>query len=555
MKKYRWNISLLVIPVFLQLSSLAQPGNDAAIFQSMQGELQRNKQQLQLPGYPAPFSLAYSLKVVSNFEVAGTLGAVTNSFVRDKGVVGEVNLLIGDFHRTNDFAYDGSGGVRTALPVDLDDNEIRRNYWMATDMAYKMALQQYVSKETYLKANPKSPEEEEMDDYSDQKLMDRIVAEVPEYQSNQKLWEERVARLSAIFSKYPQLQNSSVVVSGINSTIYKVNSSGLKIKEPLSHATIAAVASVVGCDGVRFADSWSLTVATPQDLPAPEELEKRITAFAEGLMRLSQLEPIQEYYTGPVLFEDGACVQIFSDNLLKAGQLLAWRKPEGKPNQITFESRMGRKIVDDRLTVKNYTGLNSYNGTALFGHYDVDAEGIAPEKELVLIENGILRRQLNGRIPTLKAPLSTGSSRFTLAADRVAFATAPATIHVASENGLKAEKMKKALLKAAADEKLKYAYIVRKVSGQASLIYRVDTKTGEETQVRAGDFSGIDLTKLKMREVSEDEQVSNYLFYSQIPSSLICPKTILLEGVEMNVPKLRKEKKDALTFPLQRTDS
>ena len=556
MKKYRWNICLLIVFVMLQLSAWAQTSVDAVIFRAMQDELQRNKEQLKLPGYGTPFFLAYSLKVVSNFEVSGSLGAVTNSFFQDRSVVGNVRLLTGDYHRTNDFMYEGGNGIRTSLPADLDGNEIRRNFWMATDAAYKMALQQYASKQAYLKSNPKSAEEEQVDDFSNQKVTDRIVTEEPAFQFDQKLWEKQIARLSAIFSKYSQLQNSSVTISGLNSMIYKVNTDGLKIKEPLSQVTLSATASVIACDGVKLGDNWSLTVAAPQDLPSVEELEKRITEFAENLMRLSQLEPIKEYYAGPVLFEKGACVQVFRDNLLRSGQLMAWRKPEGKPSRLTFDGRIERKILDGRLTVKNYTALKSYNGTSLLGHYEIDAEGIAPEKELVLIESGILRRQLNGRIPTLKAPLSTGSSRFSLAPNQVSFATAPGTIHIAGKDGLKPEKMKKALLKAAAEENLKYAYIVRKMAGQASLIYRVDTKTGEETQVRAGDFAGIDLMKLKrLREISAREQVVNYLFNGQQPASMICPEAVLMEDVEMNVPQLRKEKKDALTFPLQRTQN
>ena len=42
-----------------------------------------------------------------------------------------------------------------------------------------------------------------------------------------------------------------------------------------------------------------------------------------------------------------------------------------------------------------------------------------------------------------------------------------------------------------------YLYIVRKFAGQASLVYKVDVKDGKETMVRAGNFSPINLPKLK----------------------------------------------------------
>lgn len=136
---------------------------------------------------------------------------------------------------------------------------------------------------------------------------------------------------------------------------------------------------------------------TPGELPSLEELKKQITAFAEHLSKLRKAEPIQEYYSGPVLFEDAACQQVFSDNLLNSGGLLAYRKPvNGKP-QKTLEDRVGRKIVDSRITIRNYMALNRYNNVPLVGCYEIDAEGGGPEKETVLVENGILKRFLNGR--------------------------------------------------------------------------------------------------------------------------------------------------------------
>lgn len=84
-------------------------------------------------------------------------------------------------------------------------------------------------------------------------------------------------------------------------------------------------------------------------------------------------------------------------------------------------------------------------------------------------------------------------------------------------------------------------------------MYRVDVRTGQEVQVRAGDFIGVNLMKLKrLREFSEKEQVANYLLGGQSPSSIICPEAILLEDIEINVSKVHKERKNVLTFPLAR---
>ena len=546
--------SMLLAGVFMLVGSwqvMAQNKKDAMIFQAMQDEMQRNMEKLHLPGNSKPFFLDYTLKFNTNFEIAGSLGSIINSIRRDSTAVGSVRLLVGDYHRSNDFRYDGAGH-RISIPSDGDYNLIRHQLWMATDAAYKDALQQYVGKMGYLKNNPLSPEEEQIDDRTQQEVTCRATDKTA-YQLDEKVWKERIAKLSAIFLRYPKLQNTTVVMHGLASMTYKTTSEGLKLQVPDGQVTIVARASVLGTDMVRINDSWSITVSTPEELPEMVDLEKQITAFAEGLIHLAQLEPVKEYYAGPVLFADAACMNVFTTNLLQPGQLVAYRRPAGSPAGNTFDGRFERKIIDSRLTVKNLTALKSYNGTPLLGHYDLDAEGIAPAKELTLIENGILRKQLNGRIPTLKAPLSTGSTRFALTPDQVYAGTAPGVLHISCSKGLKMEKMKQALRKSAREENLPYAYIIRKMAGQASLVYRVDTQTGEETQVRAGELANIDLMKLKrLTAISAQEQVSNYLYNTLYPSSLIYPKAILVEDVEINAASLRKEERTPLVFPLER---
>lgn len=553
MKKYKLNVVLALFVALTNISVYAQKVNHSVIFRAMEDELLRNKEELKLSGYESPFFLSYTLKATSSYEIAATLGAITNSVSQLDNVIGSVRLMIGNYHRTNDFSYDGGLGIRALLPLDGDYDEIRRNFWLATDKAYKIALQQYASKKAYLQSKPKSMEEEAMDDFSKQSVGKEVVVEEMKQKLDQQLYENRLKKLSAIFKRYPQLQSSMVILSGVSSYVYKVSSEGLKMRIPIGQSTIAVSASVLSSDGERISDNWTYTVSSINDFPSEVELEKQITEFADNLISLSQAPPMEEYYAGPILFENSACVSIFMDNLLRSGQLLAWRKPEGKPDRLTLDGRIDRKILDSRLSVKNYSTLKMYNEVPLLGYYEVDAEGIVPPKELSLIEDGILKRQLNGRIPTLKAPLSTGSSRFSLAASQVYFATAPGTLHIVGEEGFKMEKMKKALIKAAVEENLKYAYIVRKIAGKATLMYRVDVKTGEEVQVRAGDFIGINLMKLKrLRELSAKEQVVNYLLGGQCPSSIICPQAILLEDIEVNVPKVQKERKNVLTFPLER---
>ena len=150
----------------------------------------------------------------------------------------------------------------------------------------------------------------------------------------------------------------------------------------------------------------------------------------------------------------------------------------------------------------------------------------------------------------MKTPYSTGSSRYLY--NNVAYTTAPGTIHVQVDKGMKPEKMKKALIKAAKEEGLDYAYIVRRSGGMNSLLYRVDVKDGKETLMRTADVAGITLPKIKrVLEISSKENVSNYIL-NDVLSSLIYPSAILIEDVEIGEVPLKTEKKPVLAYPLQR---
>ena len=518
----------------------------------MQDELQRNKAELALPGMDKPFYLSYSLGRFRQFEVVGELGAITNSLELPWRGVGSSQLLLGDYNNTNDTRFVGQF-MKVGMPAEADYDMIRRNFWLVSDAAYKMALREAAAKEAALKSNPQTQEEAQLPDLVKAEPITKIVESKVPYEIDIKKWENTIRELSAIFKNYKEIYNSSVGISGLDMEVYKQTSEDVTMKQPVTYANLFAQGYVTTEDGVRIGDALSILVARPQDMPSLEDLKKKVTAFAENLMKLRNAPVVEEFYSGPVLFEDGASSSIFVNNLLNQGGLFAYRKPIGQAGGRTLEGHIGRKIIDNRLTVKNYTSLEKYDGTPLLGAYEIDAEGVIPEKEMTLVDKGILRQMLNGRVPSLKTQHSTGSSRFVMTGSDIVYATAPGTIHIQVDKGTKQDKMKKALIKAAKDEGLDYAYIVRSIAGPASRIYKVDVKDGSETQVRFGDVSAINLAKIKrVLDISSKENVSNYILNRQVLSSLIYPASVLIEDVEINKSEPKKEKEPVLKFPLQR---
>ena len=125
---------------------------------------------------------------------------------------------------------------------------------------------------------------------------------------------------------------------------------------------------------------------------------------------------LSDTYKGPVMFEDMAAVYPFTENLLTLNKLYA--KVILAPNDKALGKKIGKKILDPRIDIVNYTSLPEYNGTKLMGAYSIDADGIKPEAEIPLIEKGILKQILNRATPTEHAMHSTGSARFTNNPDR-----------------------------------------------------------------------------------------------------------------------------------------
>ncbi len=552
MKRFNRYI-LAVVAMFTAVAAYSQTPDDKAIIDAMKSEMNRNKENLQLPGYTTPYFLSYAFCRSHQFNVSASLGAITSTHDRPWTAHGTTRLQTGDYHRNSDPFYHGQFG-RVVMPADANEQAIKNGFWTFSDMLYKAALKNYAAKVAIRTNNPLTPEEEAMDDFSQIEPIVRVVERKAEFEYDHKEWEKRIAELSAVFNEYPELMNSRVVMSGLEMVIYKTTTEGVETIIPLSLMSVSAVAMVRTEDGYSFSDSWQLVSQTPGQMPSQEEMIKQVRKFAESLTKLRTVKPIEEYYAGPVLFEDGAALGVFTSNLFAPQTaLIAGRTRIDRQAAPTIENRIGKKIIDSRLTVKNYSTLAKYNNTQLMGAYEIDAEGVVPEKEITLVENGIMRRMLNSRVPTLKNPTSTGRSRYVLSATDIAFVTAPGTVHISVSKGIKHDKMKKELIKAVKEEGLEYGYIVRKNAGLATQIFRVSAKDGSETQVGACSVTKVELAKIKrLLAVSSRENVANIILNNATLASFIYPSAILVDDVEINKTDAKKSQAPSLEFPLKR---
>lgn len=545
--------NLLIIFLLLLVGVCkAQKQEDVTIFTAMNDEQLRSLHNLALPMMSKPFYISYTVAASRQYSVTASLGAVITSLELPYSLVGSAALFLGDYNQTSDSRYMGQFLSRK-LGSEPDYNEIRRGFWSCSDEAYKLSLEENAAKRSYLEANPYE-KTAGLPDLMPTRGFEKLVEPQAPYVFDMQATEKIARELSGVFKKYPFIIGSEVSLQGADMMFYKLTTENVIMKQPLSFVELYVQGSVMTSMGEAIRDSYIRLFRNPQELSDLEGLKKAVTDFADGLMRLKEAEVLDEDYSGPVLLEGEAVKAVFASNLLGEEGICAHRPAiAAEEVRATLEGKIGKKILDPRLTVKNHSNLKEYNGNFLIGTYEIDAEGVMPAAEEVLIENGILKKMLNGQVPTDKVRYSTGSARFLPIRTDVIYATAPGTLEVTSEKGLKPEAMKKALLKVAKEKKLDYAYIVRKLSAESSLIYRVDVKSGEETQVRFGKLSPLNWSKLKnIGEISSVSNVYNFFMNGGALVSMVCPASLLMQNVDITQMKTQKNKMPVLKFPLQR---
>jgi len=256
----------------------------------------------------------------------------------------------------------------------------------------------------------------------------------------------------------------------------------------------------------------------------------------------------------------------------------------------SLDDKIDKKVVSNLLTIKATPKLKQFDGKNLIGSYDVDAEGVAPESELMLIEKGILKTMLNGRTPNQNVKQSNGHYGYKFVGPLLMPGVGPTVITVTASETVSDKELKKKLLEKAKEEGLKYAYTVSKLkcsnSGASEgfsvfsimsmagdmgkkgglskpiTMTRINVETGKEETVRAGNISGLTIASLKkLLGISDRQFVYNTLHsdkggggissifsfaigiggdgggISGKPASFIVPSSILVEELDIQKDK------------------
>jgi predicted Zn-dependent protease len=382
------------------------------ILRALHDEIQRSRA-LTVPNLEKPYFIQYLLDDSDSFDVAAMLGGLT-SRRRDRFRNLDVSVRVGDykFDNTNYVGSDFTFGSRYDLerfPLEDAYPVLRRYLWLATDTAYKSAVEAISRKRAALRNLTVN---DQLNDFAKAEPM-RLIHDFSKLTIDEDAWTNRVRALSAIFDNYPDIEASGVELNSDEGGYYLVNSEGTEIKVPDRTTYLRARARAQAADGMTVRDAVTFQTKDPALLPGQAELTQAVQTLAQNVNALAHA-PKGEDYSGPVLFEGVAGPQVFAEVL---GQNLALtRRPVtegGRGGGVAtseYDGRIGARVLPESFDVVDDPTQKQWRGRPLFGSFEVDREGVAP-KPLHVIEKGILKGYLLTREPVRGYEGSNGRAR------------------------------------------------------------------------------------------------------------------------------------------------
>ena len=589
MKRVLPAVALGFAGAFFAASFSAPPAaaddNDHTL-EAMRDEMARSKARLELKipgtGTPVrPYYIEYRLldldvrTMVAEFGAIVSSTTVRNRFMSVEARVGNYKLDSSNF--ISDDAFRGFIGSTGSVGIDRDYNSLRQDLWIATDQAFKEAVEQFSRKQAYLNSLARPTN---IDDFSQEPAVKLVEPRVePDWTSRN--WEAEARETSAALRGFSEMYSSRVAYHIIYATEYLLTSEGTEIRISHTLSAVEAGMETQAEDGMPVHNFYATYAARPADLPTVPQVRQALEKAGQQLMALRAAPPAQDY-TGPVLFEAKAAGSLLAQML--GPSLNGSRSPvamlpmfEQIMNTMGGHSdwvgRVGARVLPASNSLVDDPAAKAYQGQPLLGGYEADEEGVRGER-VAIVENGILKNLLMSRRPGPDFDHSNGHGR-------AGFLNDPrptiSNVFFTASDGVSPAELKKRFLDKCRDEKLPYCIVVKTMdnpalsflhqddfsemiaslaSGAATgdrlplLVYRVYPSDGREELVRGSRLIGLNVRTLRnLAGAGNDATVFTFLqnqaqgfagtalaaFGSAqggLPASVVAP-SLLFEEVEV----------------------
>ncbi|HUC53657.1 MAG TPA: metallopeptidase TldD-related protein [Candidatus Cybelea sp.] len=540
---------LLLVAMGAATATAAQaPQDNDHTLQAMRDEMERAKTRLELkiPNIDRPVRPYYVEYRLLDFDLRevvaeyGTLLSSThtrNRFMDVEARVGSYKLDSSNF--VGEDAFRGFIGPNGEVGIDRDYDSLRQDLWIATDQAFKEAVETYSRKQAYLSSLARQSDIDDFAKAEPVKLIEPL--QTPDWTSRN--WDQEARDASATLRAFSEIHESRVTYYIVYATEYLLTSEGTEIRQNRHYAAIEAGLSTFADDGVPLNHFYATYATRPADLPGVETVRQGLNVAGTELMTIRAAPPAQDY-TGPVLFEARAAAALLAQVI---GPAVNGARPpisfspvmeqmlSGLGGKSDWVSRIGARVLPASVTLVDDPGATEFHGKPLIGGYGVDDEGVRAEK-ITLVETGNLKSELMSRRPGPDFHQSNGHGRAAFLNDAK---PTMSNLLFSSAETLSPAELKKKFLDACSAEKLPYCLVVREMDNPALsllrqddfsellasfgggagtgdrlplVVYRIYPETGKEEMIRGSRIIGLNARGLRnLAGIGNDSLVFNYL--------------------------------------------
>src|SRR2546427_4241537 len=192
----------------------AQQDNDHTL-QAMRDEMARSKARLELkiPSIEQPvrpYYVEYRLLDLDVREVVAEFGALLSS-THTRNRFMNVEARVGDYKRdssnfVSDEGFRGFIGPTGSVGIDRDYDSLRQDLWIATDQAFKEAVETYSRKQAYLSSLAR---QSDIDDFAKAQPGQLIEPPVTPDWTNRN-WDQEARETSATLRAFSEIHESRV---------------------------------------------------------------------------------------------------------------------------------------------------------------------------------------------------------------------------------------------------------------------------------------------------------------------------------------------------------
>jgi TldD protein len=515
---------------------------------AMQDELDRSRQRLELKipdqADPVrPYFIQYRILDLDVHTIVAEFGSLVSS-TSGRNRIMSVDARVGnyDLDSSNFIGEEGfSGFLGSTGTVGIDRyyyDSLRQDLWLATDQAFKAAVENFSKKKAYVSRLANAPSIPDFSLEPPVVSVDPLAA--PDWTSRN--WDQEAKTVSATLRAFPQLYSTRVTYHLIFTTYYLVNTEGARIRSNRSLAAIEVSMGTESDDGMPLHNFVAIYRKLPAELPAADAVSRQVEQAGEQLIALRAAPPAADY-DGPVLFEAPAAgsllAQMLGPSLSGARGPLAMQSAfdqlmDRLGGRSEWVGKLGTRVFPTSVSLVDDPTVTQFQGQELLGSYAIDEEGVKSQRVQV-VQDGILRDLLMSRRPGPDLVHSNGHGRAAFLGDPRPMMS---NLFFTSTAGESPAELKKKFLDACKQNGNRWCVMVREmdnpvlgvrdqedlseiVMGAASgaatgdrlplLVYRVDANTGQESLIRGARLTGLTLRTMRnLAGIGNDETLFNF---------------------------------------------